>query len=136
VLFEFIYTSCPGSCQLETAYMKLIANQLGPTLGSKIILASVTIDPEHDLPGRLFSHARAFNANLSSWYFLTGSPAQIEQLLSGFRLTRKRESDGEVDHILGYFLVAPDRHPVFEYSQAFSHRYQRSTRRKRSTDEL
>ena len=33
VLFDFIYTSCPGPCQLLTQHMKLIADQLGPALG-------------------------------------------------------------------------------------------------------
>jgi protein SCO1 len=96
--------------------MKLIANKLGVTLGSKVLLVSVTIDPEHDRPARLFSYARAFEANINGWYFLTGSPSQIDQLLNGFRLTRKRESDGTVDHIIGYFLVGPDGHPMLEYA--------------------
>jgi SCO1/SenC len=36
VLFDFIYTSCPGPCQLLTQHMKLIADQLGPALGPKV----------------------------------------------------------------------------------------------------
>jgi protein SCO1 len=117
VLFDFIYTSCPGPCQLLTQHMKLIADKLGRALGPKVLFVSVTVDPEHDRPSRLFDYARAFDANRKGWYFLTGSPAQIDQLMSGFWLTRKRDSDGEIDHILGYFLVGPDGHPVVEYSQ-------------------
>jgi protein SCO1/2 len=116
-LFDFIYTSCPGPCQLLTQHMKLIANQLGPALGSKISFVSVTVDPEHDRPNRLFDYARAFEANVKGWYFLTGSSAQIDQLMSSFRLERKREGDGEIGHVLGYFLVAPDGHPIVEYSE-------------------
>jgi cytochrome oxidase Cu insertion factor (SCO1/SenC/PrrC family) len=48
VLFDFIYTSCPGPCQLLTQHMKLIADQLGPALGPKVSFVSVTVDPEHD----------------------------------------------------------------------------------------
>src|ERR1700736_3695354 len=33
VLFDFIYTTCPGPCLLLTARMKAIADQLGPALG-------------------------------------------------------------------------------------------------------
>jgi protein SCO1 len=117
VLFDFIYTSCPGPCQLITQHMKLIADKLGPVLGSKVSFVSVTVDPEHDRPNRLFDYARAFDANRKGWYFLTGSSAQIDQLMSGFRLERKRESDSEIDHVLGYFLVGPDGHPILEYSQ-------------------
>ena len=117
VLFDFIYTSCPGPCQLLTQHMKLIANKLGPALGPRISFVSVTVDPEHDRPNRLFDYARAFEANVKGWYFLTGSSAQIDQLMSSFRLERKRESDGEIGHVLGYFLVAPDGHPILEYSE-------------------
>jgi protein SCO1 len=117
VLFDFIYTSCPGPCQLLTQHMKLIADKLGPALGSRVLFVSVTVDPEHDRPNRLRDYARVFDANLHGWYFVTGSPAQINELMRGFRLTQKRESDGEIDHVLGYFLVGTDGHPIVEYSQ-------------------
>jgi protein SCO1/2 len=117
VLFDFIYTSCPGPCQLLTQHMKLIADKLGPALGPKVLFVSVTVDPEHDRPNRLLDYAGAFNANLKGWYFLTGSPAQIDELMRGFRLERSREGDGEIDHVLGYFLVGTDGHPIVNYSQ-------------------
>jgi protein SCO1/2 len=117
VLFDFIYTSCPGPCQLLTQHMKLIADNLGPALGPKVSVVSVTVDPEHDHPSRLFDYARAFNANVKGWYFLTGSAAQIDELMKAFRLVRQRENDGEVDHVLEYFLVGPDGHPMVQYSQ-------------------
>jgi cytochrome oxidase Cu insertion factor (SCO1/SenC/PrrC family) len=97
--------------------MKLIADKLGTALGRKVLFASVTVDPEHDPPSRLFDYARAFDANRKGWYFLTGSPAQIDQLMTAFSLTRNRDSDGEINHILGYFLVGAEGHPVVEYSQ-------------------
>jgi protein SCO1/2 len=117
VLFDFIYTSCPGPCQLLTQHMKLIADKLGPALGPKVLFVSVTVDPEHDRPSRLLDYARAFNANLKGWYFLTGSPKQIDELMRGFRLERSREGDGEISHVLGYFLVGSDGHSIVDYSQ-------------------
>jgi len=117
VLFDFIYTSCPGPCQLLTQHMKLIADQLGPALGPKVSFVSVTVDPEHERSSRLLDYAKAFNANLKGWHFLTGSPTQIDELMRGFRLERSRDGDGGIDHVLGYFLVGPDGHPTVEYSQ-------------------
>ena len=118
LLFDFIYTSCPGPCQLLTQHMKLIANKLGPDLGQKVSFVSVTVDPDHDRPSRLLDYGRAFNANMKGWYFLTGSPAQIDKLLRGFRLGRTRDSDGEIEHVLGFFLVGPDGHEIVDYSQS------------------
>jgi len=117
VLFDFIYTSCPGPCQLLTQHMKLIADQLGRDLGPKVSFVSVSVDPEHDRPNRLLDYARAFNANVSGWFFLTGSPSQIDELMRGFRLGRSRASDGEINHVLGYFLVGPDGREIVDYSQ-------------------
>jgi hypothetical protein len=37
--------------------------------------------------------------------------------MRGFRLERSRDRNGEIDHVLGYFLVGPDGHPMVEYSQ-------------------
>jgi protein SCO1 len=117
VLFDFIYTSCPGPCQLLTQHMKLIADQLGRDLGPKVSFVSVTVDPEHDRPNRLLDYARAFNANVKGWFFLTGSPPHIDELMRGFRLGRSRASDGEINHVLGYFLVGPDGREIVDYSQ-------------------
>ena len=117
LLFDFIYTSCPGPCQLLTQHMKLIADKLGPTLGPKVTLVSVTVDPEHDRPGRLLSYAQAFNANVKGWYFLTGSLADIDELMRPFQLERLRDSNGEIMHVPGYFLVGTNGHPIVNYSQ-------------------
>jgi cytochrome oxidase Cu insertion factor (SCO1/SenC/PrrC family) len=81
------------------------------------LFVSVTVDPEHDRPSRLLDYARAFNANVKGWYFLTGSSAQIDELMQRFRLECSRNSDAEINHVLGYFLVGPDGHPIVEYSQ-------------------
>jgi cytochrome oxidase Cu insertion factor (SCO1/SenC/PrrC family) len=117
VLFDFIYTSCPGPCQLLTQHMKLIADKLGPDLGPKVLFVSVTVDPDRDRPTRLLDYARALNANVRGWYFLTGSSAQIDELMQAFRLERSRDNDGEINHVLGYFLVGPDGREIVDYSQ-------------------
>jgi cytochrome oxidase Cu insertion factor (SCO1/SenC/PrrC family) len=76
-----------------------------------------TVDPEHDRPSRLLNYARAFNANVKGWYFLTGSPAQIDELMRPFQLERLRDSSGEIIHVPGYFLVGTDGHPIVNYAQ-------------------
>jgi protein SCO1 len=117
LLFDFIYTSCPGPCQLLTQHMKLIADKVGPDLGRRVWFISVTVDPEHDHANRLFDYARAFDANVKGWYFLTGSPSQIDALMRAFQLGRSRDTGGEIDHVLGYFLVSPDGRETVDYSQ-------------------
>jgi cytochrome oxidase Cu insertion factor (SCO1/SenC/PrrC family) len=117
VLFDFIYTRCPGPCQLLTQHMKLISDKLSPDLGPKVLFVSVTVDPDHGRPTRLRDYARALNANVKGWYFLTACSAQIDELMRAFRLERARDSDGEINHVLGYFLVGPDGREIVDYSQ-------------------
>ena len=78
---------------------------------------SVTVDPEHDRPSRLLDYARAIDANVKGWYFLTGSPSQVDALMRAFQLGRSRDSSGEIDHVLGYFLVGPDGREIVDYSR-------------------
>jgi protein SCO1/2 len=115
VLFDFIYTTCPGPCLVLTARMRAIADYLGPDLGSKASLVSVTVDPEHDHSNVLRAYVKQQNAQRNGWYFLTGSPAEIDHLMSRFKLVRQREADGTVDHVLEFFLVGPDGHPEMQY---------------------
>lgn len=114
-LFDFIYTSCPGECLMLTQRMKRIATALGPELGQKVRLVSITVDPEHDQPTQLLQYARAQDADLNGWLFLTGTPAQIDSIMKRFKLIRQREADGSVDHVLEMFLVAPDGRALLQY---------------------
>jgi len=115
-LFDFIYTSCPGPCLMLTSRMRLIANRLGPMLGSKVWFVSVTVDPEHDGPAELLNYAKQQGADQNGWLFVTGSPADIEQLMNQFKLVRQREADGTVDHVLEFFLVGPDGRQLYQYA--------------------
>jgi protein SCO1/2 len=107
-LVDFIYTSCPGPCLVITNRMAKVAEQLGTQLGTKVTLVSITVDPEHDGPQQLLYYARQMRAEKPGWLFLTGTPAQIDRVLKGFKLARQRESDGSIDHILDFFLIGPD----------------------------
>jgi protein SCO1/2 len=115
LLFDFIYTTCPGPCLMITARMKSVADRLGPMLGSKARFISVTVDPEHDHPSDLLTYAKEQGAERNGWLFLTGPPAEIDRLMAQFKLRRERESDGSVDHVLEFFLVGRDGHLMLQY---------------------
>ena len=115
VLFDFIYTSCPGECLMLTQRMKRIANALGPELGNQVRLVSITVDPEHDQPKQLLEYADNQAADMKGWLFLTGTPAQVDAEMARFKLIRQHEADGSVDHVLEMFLVAPNGHALLQY---------------------
>jgi len=115
VLFDFIYTSCPGECLMLTQRMKRIATALGAELGNQVRLVSITVDPEHDQPKQLLQYASDQAADMNGWLFLTGTPAQIDAEMARFKLIRQHEADGSVDHVLEMFLVAPNGRAVMQY---------------------
>ncbi len=116
VLVDFIYTSCPGPCKTLTQRMIDVAQKLGPTLGSQVTMVSISIDPEHDGPQQMLDYARTQGAARKGWLFLTGGPAQVDATLAAFGLSRERESDGSVSHIVGVILVGPDGRKLHEYN--------------------
>jgi protein SCO1/2 len=116
VLIDFIYTSCASTCPMLTAKIAAIAHALGPALGAHVRIVSVTLDPEHDNPAELAKYAKSHDADEKGWIFLTGTPAQIDQVLAQFKLRRTRESDGSITHSMEAFLLGPDGHQVRQYN--------------------
>ena len=115
VLIDFIYTTCPGPCPLMTTRMAAVAKLLGPKLGRQVTFVSISIDPEHDRPAELEQYARARGAEVPGWLFLTGAPAQIDQVLALYHLEQSRNPDGTVNHAAASFLLGPDGHQVRQY---------------------
>jgi protein SCO1 len=108
VLVDFIYTSCPGPCSTLTSKLVGVAKELGPRLGPQIRMVSISVDPEHDTPKAMKDYAERLDADRSGWLFLTGTPQQVNQVLTAYKLNRIRESDGSVTHMETLFLLGPN----------------------------
>lgn len=90
VAINFIYTSCPDACPLETAQLLQVQEILGDRVGRDVFLYSITIDPNTDTPEVLKAYAEKFQVG-PGWLFLTGDEADITLL------RRKLGLLGEVD---------------------------------------
>ena len=85
-LFHFFYTRC-STCSAMTAHMRLLQERLRAQrlLGSSVVLASITLDPEHDTPQVLRSYAARFGADPQAWHFLTGDRVHTKMVVgAGF----------------------------------------------------
>ncbi len=116
LVVDFIYTSCPGPCLMETAKLANVALRLGSDLGSKVMIVSISVDPEHDGPKQLLAYSRQQGADEKGWYFLTGGPGDVDKALAGFKLSRQIEPDGSVGHLVDMMLIGPDGRLVHEYN--------------------
>ena len=88
-LVDFIYTNCADTCPLLTATMRsiqerLITEKLFP---AKVMLLSLTVDPERDSPTVLREYSANIGADPEGWKFLTGERSALEEtLVQGFKL--------------------------------------------------
>jgi protein SCO1 len=115
VLIDFIYANCATACPVLTSRFAQIAGKLGGSLGTRVTMVSVTIDPEHDHPAQLLDYARTHDADRKGWLLLTGTPADIEAVLRVYQLKRERETDGTIAHVTTSFLLGPDGKQIRMY---------------------
>jgi protein SCO1/2 len=95
VSINFIYTSCPDSCPLETAQLVKVQNLLGDRMGKEIFFYSISVDPEIDTPEVLKEYKERFGAN---WTFLTGVDAEIIEIRKKLGLYIEEIQDGSNNH--------------------------------------
>ena len=79
VTINFIYTSCPDVCPLETAMLREVQEILGDRVGRDVFMYSITIDPERDTPEVLKKYAEKFDV-APGWLFLTGKKEDVTLL--------------------------------------------------------
>lgn len=83
---DIIFTRCAGPCLKMSRQMMELEQALPP--GSPVKLISLTTDPDFDTPAVLKKYSERFSANLSRWWFLTGTKAQIAALaIDSLKLT-------------------------------------------------
>lgn len=97
VLINFIYTSCPDTCPLETAQLAKVQRILGDRVGRDIFMYSITIDPENDTPEVLAQYRKRYRAP-EGWWFLTGEESDITLLRKKLGLYIEEIQDGSNNH--------------------------------------
>lgn len=76
VVINFIYTSCPDACPLETARLAEVQDVLGERVGRDVFFYSISIDPERDTVTALANYAERFQVK-PGWLFLRGSEEDV-----------------------------------------------------------
>ncbi len=95
VVINFIYTSCPDTCPLETAQLIKVQNILADRIGKDVFFYSITIDPDVDTPEKLKEYKEKFGAK---WDFLTGNEQDIIKLRRKLGLYIEEIQDGSNNH--------------------------------------
>ena len=100
----FIYASCTDTCPLLTAKMAELQRRLGRDFGPRVRFVSITVDPAVDTPEVLRGYARAHGADLQGWSFLTGTSAEIKDVVRRYGGYASKSASG-VDHLFITSLI-------------------------------
>ena len=94
-IVNFIFTRCKDICPGLSQKMQYIQSQVPSAQ-----LVSISVDPEYDTPPILSEYSRRFNAG-NSWFFLTGTRAQITATNEVFQQAyQESRSDDDTPNIL------------------------------------
>jgi protein SCO1/2 len=92
VVVNFIYTTCPDACPLETAKLSEVCTLLGDRVGQDVFLYSISIDPERDTPEVLREYSERYQTP-PGWLFLTGEAADIRLVREKLGMIRADETE-------------------------------------------
>lgn len=81
VLINFMFTTCKGVCSPMTANLAKVQRYLGERVGKEVLMLSISVDPETDVPSVLKKYADSFRAQ-PGWYFLTGEKKNVDGVLA------------------------------------------------------
>jgi protein SCO1/2 len=116
VLLTFIYTRgpLPDFCIRMSNNFAELSKELKrsePALYRKLLLVSISIDPEYDTPAVLkgygASYAGTVDPAFEHWKFVSGTPAETRKAADFFGLSYNREG-GQIVHSLRTVLLAPN----------------------------
>ena len=120
-LIFFGFTYCPDVCPLTLEIIGAAMDELGP-LSEQVQPVFVTVDPERDTPAVLADYLSYFGDNIVG---LTGTPAQVADMLSTYRVYAAKTGDVEsedylMDHSTIVYLMGPDGRFMTHFSQITS----------------
>lgn len=102
VLINFMYTSCPDACPLETARLKEVYEILDGRVGDDVFFYSISIDPAIDTPEVMADYAARFGTG-AGWEFLTGDAEDIRAIRKKLGMIQPDETRLE-EHTLSIMI--------------------------------
>lgn len=108
VLMDFIFTRCSGPCPLLTAAHASLQRQIPEALAERTRFVSVSLDPTYDTPRRLRAYAETRGADLERWFFLTGPPTRVREVLADYYIGTGYEPGGTLVHVVATYLIDPE----------------------------
>ncbi len=108
----FIYSRCPlpDFCIQMSNHFARVQRSLKkePLLDDKWHLLTISFDPEFDKPAVLKRYGRAYDADFSTWDFVTDNLSTIKELADGLELVMEDDEGGLIAHNLRTAVIDPN----------------------------
>lgn len=109
VVLNFIYTSCPDICPLESERVAALQRMINPTdLRDRVRFVSVTADPVRDTPDVIKAYGVAHGLDPATWFFLTSGadhPDATRVLSQRYHSQWREEPDGSLTHAAVFHVI-------------------------------
>lgn len=105
VLLHFVFTTCSSTCPLQVRDLAEVHAALPDDVRRQLRFVSVSVDPLQDTPASLAAFAKRLGADRPGWHFVTGAPAQVEQLIDRMQVMDARKPNPKPeDHRTSLYL--------------------------------
>jgi protein SCO1/2 len=90
-LLDFIYTHCTDACPVLSATFQQTQRKLADDklLGDRVMLVSLSVDPQHDTSAVLAEYGKQFKADATGWKLLTGEWDQVYDVVTGLKVATR-----------------------------------------------
>jgi protein SCO1/2 len=94
VLINLMYTNCTKSCPATAANLRKVQKYLRESIGDRVLMLSLSVDPARDAPQALADYAEMIGA-APGWLFATGRKSDIDAIRKALGMfDRDNETDG------------------------------------------
>ncbi|GAA0354565.1 SCO family protein [Bacillus horti] len=115
---NFIFTNCDTVCPISTSNMATLQKELKKN-DLDVSLVSFSVDPENDKPEVLRAYGENYQADFSTWDFLTGYGLDEIQWFAehSFRtIVQQEPSSNQILHGTQFFLIDQEGKVARHYS--------------------
>jgi cytochrome oxidase Cu insertion factor (SCO1/SenC/PrrC family) len=90
-LLDFVYTHCTDACPILSATFQQVQRKLSDEklLGDRVVLISLSVDPQHDSPPVLAEYGQQFKADATGWKLLSGDWDQVYDVVTGLKVATR-----------------------------------------------
>ncbi|WP_010283399.1 SCO family protein [Bacillus timonensis] len=118
-LMTFMYTSCGDVCPvLERNFAEIYENIPKDVLGKKVVLVSISFDPEYDSPSVLHAYSDHFGADGERWKMATiQDEKELQDVLDALEVVVIPNEYGGYEHNSAFYVINPEGQltNVFDY---------------------